>query len=1393
MSFLDKVPFLRNEEEEPHSISSVQSTFATFIEKTKALIAKTREITKQWKNGLTGETQSGEPPEHWHLNDDGFYYPPETTEFRRIPPIAHVPQTTTPSSMTVLVLTRIAVVNPPATITVDLDVNLTVKPSVPVFESSKQEIPTSLHITPIPLDVKQGVLARLKKLAEPKINNFFDVDRRGKTLLNFGQDFQTVITDWSYEGNDKTAIRANLYLPLPDDVEDKTQLWISRELASPVVDRIHVKFTPPPPPKVYLRPANTSVALTGRTGVSVENVTLSNLFSTTAFDEIIPNDPVIEEWYTDDVNSTELNIDYTDYRNFVFFGSAEARLNAFITKLGLIEEYESLLVFNSSSLSVSGSTPVGMLSYTAIQNLADKRIDLFRSFDGYERFLYYSSGSEYSSSLSTNDAMDAVYFNEDCTWPKIGGVPVPVASASAWITAQTAIATAYDVQNQNYLKNNTPEYITKDEQSQEFVQFLNLAGHHFDTLKPYIDHMTKIYDRGNNPLVNTSQDIIWNVAQGFGIDLPNQYAVQRLVDYTIGETNVATPTIYREAAAETWKRFVHNQIFLMKSKGTKAALRGLANAYGILPSSLQIRELSTLGNTHSSGTFETFEEQTNALTFTSGSYVKIPWAASSSLSASTIELRFATTNNTAPIVLVQADNVWALKTEPLSGSYGRLILTDGVTRASSSYFSIFSGDFYSVMIRDTTNVELYVTRAEGDTIVDTSSTAEAGTILHNKWFSPTTLFLGGSGSLFGQPYAGYMDEFRLWTEKLNTTIFDNHVRYPGLYNGNQPTSARDTLAVRLSFNQAKNLFATSSLNNESPFNPTQTFQTVGFQNVTSAPYNMTVMLREVTRFSPNAGSQFTSDKIVIADEPELVYFSGSAVPVLSPKNSIVSLNTKRDNRVNSNVVGFYFSITDAINDSILRSIGNIDLQNLLGDPADQYNSSYESLRTLSNLYWTSYAYSYNVNSFVDFVRNLLEPLFKQARELVPVRAKLLSGIVHEPHLLERSKVASRPIEVSGGSLTRHNQSDTHNLEAPALTSHPTDIDAGVAHHEVAIITNDLRVTTGEFNNHEALITTSDVYNPSALYDDLTATVETQETVTSTAEKYGYESTILMNDAALFGMELITFDDFTNAIAFKNQLLARFGAASITSLTAQQRNEYNKLLNRYRSASSVNVYDQYIYPSNQRMGLFAPDAQLEMVLPYTNFDDIEAYTYFTDPNGTVGFDGIVYNRVKENILRNRGTWARGTVYSRLDYVVQVGSENAPEGNGKEFECISSDGTFTSYIDPYLDTANWKSVSYVPVASKLPRKAILVDGKVSIAPTTSVQPTVVGYRPTHYKFTRDNREGIKRHLWLGCKQTDETTTDGQPAIEVKFVAGSELFVANGTLQTENNDAGPILDVF
>jgi hypothetical protein len=60
--------------------------------------------------------------------------------------------------------------------------------------------------------------------------------------------------------------------------------------------------------------------------------------------------------------------------------------------------------------------------------------------------------------------------------------------------------------------------------------------------------------------------------------------------------------------------------------------------------------------------------------------------------------------------------------------------------------------------------------------------------------------------------------------------------------------------------------------------------------------------------------------------------------------------------------------------------------------------------------------------------------------------------------------------------------------------------------------------------------------------------------------------------------------------------------------------------------------------------------------------------------------------------------------------------------------------------------------------------------------------IGYLPTHYRFFRDNSTATKRRNWLGCKNTDQTTADGLPVVQVTIKEGTQLNVSTALQDNE-----------
>jgi hypothetical protein len=197
------------------------------------------------------------------------------------------------------------------------------------------------------INITDPIIKTATQFLSDIISGYIDEDRELKTLLNFGGDTQDVIISKRTGPLDRTGvptIQFKLLKPLPENVGIGTTSFVSREVANTLIDKVRVRFAPEIDDTPYLRPKNLSVKPRDMLGKSLNNITLKILSletgsvgGTDSSKNVFFDDVIYRRWYSYDFNSSELNIDYTDYNNFVFYGSAAMRLLAFSDKLKKIE------------------------------------------------------------------------------------------------------------------------------------------------------------------------------------------------------------------------------------------------------------------------------------------------------------------------------------------------------------------------------------------------------------------------------------------------------------------------------------------------------------------------------------------------------------------------------------------------------------------------------------------------------------------------------------------------------------------------------------------------------------------------------------------------------------------------------------------------------------------------------------------------------------------------------------------------------------------------------------------------------------------------------------------------------------------------------------------------
>lgn len=580
------------------------------------------------------------------------------------------------------------------------------------ISSDRTEIRLSSNILSN-FDIENGTLNFINEVqSSPYYKDF---------LLNFGDNkivnAVNIVLDRSTENY---TILVKLYRPLPDEFSLKSSLWIVEELSESYSYQIEFIVDPVPEPIDKLRGPNFNIDYKKEEVPTSDYYDIESLFSNnskTAYQKLMN---VIES------KQVKLNINYSDYSNFVHFSSAKERLLNFIYKLSLIETYQSninrLNALNSSSLSTSVSESV--LTYqTNIDNVIKK-------FDGYEYYLYYESSSN--------------------SWPKSGSLPpyslynTTSSVAIDWIGSddpysniyggQLYTASLYDLNNVNNLVYSIPEFISIDERNEDFILFMDMIGQHFDNIWVYIKGISDVYDSRNNVNKGISRDLVYYVLNGLGVKLYNSSGNDNIFDYLIGssisgsylpvsESNQYLVTAsYQNVSGldyntEVLKRIYHNISYLLKSKGTSRSIKSLVTSFGIPSTILDVSEFG--GSDKNNNTFEyTYDRFTYSLVNESGSYFRMLWAPLTTNAirhgvfdrvADSIEFRFKPTkkpkNNRQSLLTISQNN------QDKVDLYLDYILDNGIPSANVLFLISGSNGYISQSL----TAPVFATGSDGDT------------------------------------------------------------------------------------------------------------------------------------------------------------------------------------------------------------------------------------------------------------------------------------------------------------------------------------------------------------------------------------------------------------------------------------------------------------------------------------------------------------------------------------------------------------------------------------------------------------------------------------------------------------------------------------------------------
>jgi hypothetical protein len=892
-------------------------------------------------------------------------------------------------------------------------------------------------------------------------NEFINYRTSSSVFIDFYIDFgnnnlaiaNNILLDPTDPNNPTVLIK--LYEPLPAQFDINSQCWVVESIAISSAYNINITQTfDALDNNIPLQGPNLNIAIKDQ---------INNSTPFTNYNSLVANSSTRGTGSLQyQINSIlaergiEINIDYSDYSQFISFGSAQTQLENFYYKLTLLEQYQY-----SASIAGPGTTNIYISSSNNVW--LNKIDEIITGFSGYEYYLYFESGS-------------TAWPKTNSTYPYVNAGANSVAGL-AFLNAQSIVAEDYDNENNNRLLNAVPSYLTDDPANSQYFLFVDMVGQNFDSVWVYLKDVTNKFDADNRLNYGVSKDLVADILRDLGVKIyQNNFSTNDLYSALLGITpsgslynlpyttgSLPTPqgyeyiTTYVTASAtgslmptydinaETYKRIYNNLPYLLKKKGTPEGLRALITLYGIPDTILRINEFG--GKDKNSNTWDYWQDEFNyAFSVSKNGSINIPFTASSVPYGTTypnsIEFRFKTTGlPTASISYSQS--LWKHTTANLgvvleytgsaytSGSYNGSIIDPyyqyanlkfiSGSASSSVYLPFYDGGWWSVMVnKDSSNVYTLYAKdknyngEDGNIIGFQASSSLSGA---NSWAVSGSLIFGSGSVLAGKTYtafSGSYQEIRYYNVPLSESAFNDYVMNPNSIEGNTidgAQSSKNSLFFKLSLGGE---LYTSSLS----IHPGITGSTPISQS-----------------FINNSSSATFSGSYSFVPNYEVSYYDQVPAGIQNPvsekiqnKNNVLPFTSSQDNIPNSKVLSPFISIQQTIpasssytanvdylevafspqneiNEDINDQIGYFNIGELIGDPREvpSRNTHYPLLDDLRDYYFEKYTSNYNIWDYIRLIKYFDNSLFKMIQDWIPAHTSAATGIVVKQHLLERNR------------------------------------------------------------------------------------------------------------------------------------------------------------------------------------------------------------------------------------------------------------------------------------------------------------------------------------------------------------------------------------------------------
>jgi hypothetical protein len=900
-------------------------------------------------------------------------------------------------------------------------------------------------------DVVNGVNSLINKIQTSTLT-YFDF------YLNFGNNQLVIANNILLDNSDPNdpTVLIKLYEPLPINFTLKDECWIVTQVAESIAYNINInEIFEPVDDFTYLKGPNLNLNIKDQINNSTAYIDYSTL-TTSSY-------AVGSGSLQYQINSilaergVEINVDYSDYSNFIYFSSALTRLENFYYKLQLIEEYS----YSASLANLAGSS----VQIITSKNIWDEKInEIITTFDSYDYFLYYESGS--------------------ASWPKTNSV-YPYINASTnssegltFIQSQSLVAADYDENNNNALINTIPTYLREDDANAQYELFIEMLAEMFDNIWIYYQDVTEKWNADNRLQYGVSKDIVAEVLRDLGLKIyqssfgsadlytallgitpsgslfPFPYMTGSLpaptgfeyINSSISASNQVVPL--EDIEKGTYKRLYHNLPMLLKKKGTTVGIQDLVTAYGIPSTILRVAEFGGKDKDETNDWDYYKQRYNNAYQHVEDS----DWVGSEfQLNGSwpnvytdnrpeTVLFRFKTPGTSSAgvspsqsLFVTDQGSLLALQysgsintSGSWSGSainpyneYANLVFypdKSNLSTSASVYLPFFDGGWWTtaITIDGASDFTLYAANNiyngnDGSQIGFIASQSVSDSL--NPWDTSTSASLGsdlGTSVSGFSIFSGSFQELRYYITAISDNSFRDITMNPDSIESTTLNSSPDQLAFRASLGGE---LYTGSVS----IHPKVTGSWVATSSFAS---NSDFYIGNPNNFVPNVETVYLDQpaagiKNIVSNKIQIVDMNLPSGSTLSQYRSIQQQppggSTYTENLAYTEVA---FSPQNEINDDIMDQLGFFNMGEFIGDPRQRFtqDTSYPDLDALRNAYFEKYISNYDLNDYIRLIKFFDNSLFKMIKDFTPARASLASGVVVKQHLLERNKYPQPEVE-----------------------------------------------------------------------------------------------------------------------------------------------------------------------------------------------------------------------------------------------------------------------------------------------------------------------------------------------------------------------------------------------